>query len=71
MDMRITYYRCQTCKEQVHCNGCEKLLVKQLSEETGTQNVQVNMTAKTLSLDTTLDSDTLEEVLEDVGLYCA
>ena len=29
------------------------------------------MTAKTLSLDTTLDSDTLEEVLEDVGLYCA
>ena len=29
------------------------------------------MTAKTLSLDTTLDADTLEEVLEDVGLYCA
>ena len=71
MDMRITYYRCQTCKEQVHCNGCEKLLVKQLSEEPEIQNVQVNMTAKTLSLDTTLDVDTLEEVLEDVGLYCA
>ena len=71
MDMRITYYRCQTCKEQVHCNGSEKLLFKQLSEEPEIQNVQVNMTAKTLSLDTTLDVDTLEEVLEDVGLYCA
>ena len=71
MDMRITYYRCQTCKEQVHCNGCEKLLVKQLSKEPEIQNVQVNMTAKTLSLDTTLDVDTLEEALEDVGLYCA
>ena len=71
MDMRITYYRCQTCKEQVHCGGCEKLLVKQLSEEPEIQNVQVNMTAKTLSLDTTFDADTLEEVLEDVGLYCA
>ena len=71
MDMRITYYRCQTCKEQVYCDGCEKLLVKQLSEESEIRNVQVNMTAKTLSLDTTLDADTLEEVLEDVGLYCA
>ena len=71
MDMRITYYRCQTCKEQVHCDGCEKLLVKQLSVEPGIQTVQVNMTAKTLSLDTTFDADTLEEVLEDVGLYCA
>ncbi len=71
MDMRITYYRCQTCKEQVHCDGCEKLLVKQLSEESEIKNVQVNMTAKTLSLDTTLDADILEEVLEDVGLYCA
>ena len=55
----------------MHCDGCEKLLVKQLSEESEIRNVQVNMTAKTLSLDTTLDADTLEEVLEDVGLYCA
>ena len=71
MDMRITEYRCQTCKEQVHSDVCEKLLIKQLSEESEIRNVQVNMTAKTLSLDTTLDADTLEEVLEDVGLYCA
>ena len=39
MDMRITYYRCQTCKEQVHCDGCEKLLIKQLSEESEIRNV--------------------------------
>lgn len=71
MDMRISYYRCQTCKEQVHCAGCEKLLVKQLSEEQGIENVQVNMTAKTLSLDTAIDSDELEEILEDVGIYRA
>ena len=71
MESHITYYRCQTCKEQVHCEGCEKLLVKQLREEPEIQNVQVNMTAKKISLETALNLDELEEVLEDVGLYLA
>ncbi len=71
MEMRISYYRCQTCKEQIHCDACEKLLLKQLSAESGIQAVQVNRAAKTITLQSALDEDTLEEVLEDVGLYRA
>lgn len=71
MKSRVSYYRCQGCKENVHCNKCEKVVLKYLAEEPEITNVQLDLTAKEISFDTTLDAETLEEVLEDVGIYLA
>ena len=71
MKSKVTYYRCQSCKENIHCDGCEKLVLKYLAEEPEISNVQLDLTAKEISFDTTVDADTLEEVLEDAGIYLA
>ena len=66
---RVTYYRCQSCKENVHCYACEKSVLALLADEPEITNVQLNLTTKEMSFVTTLDECDLNDALEDVGIY--
>ena len=65
----VTYMSCQSCASKIHCDQCDAELAESLVQRPGIQNPQVNIKAKELVLDTTLDADDLEDILEGVGLF--
>ena len=65
----FTYIECQKCKEHVHCDDCEQRLTEALLRISGIQSAEIKMAAKSLSVDTAYDADTLEEALEEVGIF--
>lgn len=69
MDFHITYYKCQSCSSQVNCNTCGRDLTESLLKEAGIRSVYFDMNAKTVSVDTDIDEDELEEILEDNGIF--
>ncbi len=68
-NMTVTYMKCQSCAAKVNCHECDAYLRDDLGRVKSIQAVEVNMKQKLLSLETQLDDDELEEVLEDRGLF--
>lgn len=66
----ISYLACQTCQAHIHCEECGERLCGMLMGLEGVQNAAIQMKAHRLVIDSTLDRDTLEEVLEDYGIFC-
>lgn len=65
----ITYLACQTCHAKIHCDECEKRLEEALMRMQGVNGASIQMAAKQALIDGPIDADTLEEVLEDLGIF--
>lgn len=63
------YMGCQTCQARVHCEECEERLSQMLMRLEGINGAVVQMANKQLAIDGDLDSGTLEETLEDLGIF--
>ena len=63
------YTGCQTCQARVHCEECEERLSQMLMRLEGINGAVVQMANKQLAIDGDLDSGTLEETLEDLGIF--
>ena len=70
-NLTITYLSCQTCHAKVHCDECEKRLEEVLLRIQGIDRASVRMGPKQVHVEGSIDADTLEEVLEDLGLFIA
>jgi len=69
MDINFSYYKCQTCHAKVNCGVCEKDLLERLGEIPGIIRAEMVILKNQLTLETSLDEDSVEEVLEDCGLF--
>ena len=67
--LKISYISCQTCHAKVHCDECEKQLEEAIMRMQGTNGASVQMGPKQVLIDSELDGDTIEEVLEDLGIF--
>ncbi len=65
----FTYLDCQKCKVRIHCDDCEKRLTEALLRIRGIRSADIQMAAKCLSVDLDQNADTLEEALEDLGIF--
>ena len=63
------YMGFQTCQARVHCEECEERLSQMLMRLEGINGAVVQMANKQLAIDGDLDSGTLEETLEDLGIF--
>lgn len=63
------YIGCQACQARVHCEECEERLSQMLMRLEGVNGAVVQMANKQLTIDGDLDSSTLEETLEDLGIF--
>ena len=63
------YMGCPTCQARVHCVECEERLSQMLMRLEGINGAVVQMANKQLAIDGDLDSGTLEETLEDLGIF--
>ena len=69
--LSISYLACQTCHAKIHCDECEKRLEEALMRMQGINGASIQMAAKQCLVDGDIDADTLEEVLEDLGIFMA
>ena len=67
----ISYLACQTCHAKIHCDECEKRLEEALMRMQGVNGASIQMGTKQALIDGPIDIDTLEEVLEDLGIFIA
>ena len=63
------YMGCQSCQARVHCEECEERLSQMLVRLDGVNGAVVQMANKQLAIDGDLDSGTLDEALEDLGIF--
>lgn len=68
-DYAVTYMKCQSCAAKVNCHECDAYLKQDLQTQAGVEEVRANMKQKTVSLETCLSEEEVEEVLEDRGLF--
>lgn len=66
--LKITYTNCGFCTAKNHCAACSKELSQALAEKPGVHSALVNIPDRTLQVTHTLDSDSLEDLLEGMGL---
>ena len=67
--LSITYLACQTCHAKIHCDECEKRLEEALMRMQGINGASIQMAAMQALIDGSIDADTLEEALEDLGIF--
>ena len=65
----IYYLPCQICHAKVNCKECEVRLEEALMRIQGVNAAVFQMTVRQVQIDSSLDMDTLEEALEDMGLF--
>lgn len=64
----VTYMKCPFCTAKNHCDRCGEELNEALVRKSGITAARVNVPDKTALLEHTLDADTLEDVLDGMGL---
>ena len=69
MTANFTYLDCQKCNERTHCDDCEARLTEVLLRITGIQSADIQMARKHLSVNTEMDADEMEEILENLGIF--
>lgn len=67
--LSAVYMKCAFCTAKNHCESCGCELDEALMAKSGILTAVVNVPEKTVRLEHELDADTLEEILEDVGLF--
>lgn len=65
----VIYMKCAFCTAKTRCEACGRELDTALMENSGIHTAVVNVPEKTVRLEHELDPDTLEELLEDAGLF--
>lgn len=65
----ISYMGCQTCQARIHCEECEKRISEVLMRIADVNCAVMQMANKQLIVDGSIDCDTLEEALEDMGIF--
>ena len=68
-NLSISYLACQTCHAKVHCDECEKRLAEALMRMQGINSASIQIAARQALIDGSIDADTLEEALEDLGIF--
>ena len=69
MTANFTYLDCQRCSERIHCGDCENRLRDVLLRITGIQSADIQMARKHLSVNTEMDADEMEEILENLSHF--
>ena len=69
MTANFTYLDCQRCSERIHCGDCESRLRDVLLRISGIQSADIQMARKVLSVNTQMDTDEVEEILENLGIF--
>ena len=69
MTANFTYLDCQKCNERTHCDDCEARLTEVLLRITGIQSADIQMARKHLSVNTKMEADKMEEILENLGIF--
>ena len=66
--LRVTYLNCQFCTAKNHCAACGAQLSEALLQKPGVTAAQVNVPDRTVRLEHALDEDSLEDMLDAMGL---
>ena len=66
--MTFQFLPCQTCSAKIHCEQCGEDVVAKLRQHGIAGSIDMNMNAKSIAVDTDMDIDDLEILLEDLGL---
>lgn len=69
MEFAISYYGCQKCTERVNCDRCKEELEEKLLRDSNIRHVDIQMGPKRMVLDSRLEADELEELLEEYGIF--
>ena len=69
MEFAISYYGCQKCTERVNCDRCKEELEEKVLRDPDIRHVDIPMGPKRMVLDSPLESDVLEELLEEYGIF--
>ena len=69
MTANFTYLDCQKCSERIHCVDCETRLTEVLLRITGIRSADIQMARKQLCVNTDMDADEMEEILENLGIF--
>lgn len=69
MEFAISYYGCQKCTERVNCDRCKEDLEEKLLRDSNIRHVDIQMGPKRMVLDSRLEADELEELLEEYGIF--
>lgn len=64
----VTYTKCPFCTAKNHCQSCSEELSEALRQKSGIRSACVNIPDKTAELEHSLDPDTLEDLLDAMGL---
>lgn len=66
--LTITHTKCGFCTARNHCASCGAELAAALAEKPGILSAQVDIPNKTLQIAYQMDRDTLEDLLDGMGL---
>ena len=69
MNLKVSYYKCQSCTSRVNCRSCGAELAERLLTVPGIHGAEFRLEAGLLALDTALDPDTVEDVLESCSVF--
>ena len=69
--LTVSYPSCQSCHAKIYCEECEKRLEESLMRMQGIHGASIQLVPKQVIICASVDMDTLEENLEDLGLFLA
>ena len=66
--LKITYMNCDFCTAKNHCAACGGQLAESLVQKAGIETAEFNIPDRTLQVRHSLDADTLEDILDGMGV---
>lgn len=64
----FSYLPCQSCHAKVNCSTCAENILSELHKHTSL-HAEIDIFQKNIVIESTLDADTVEEVLENLGVF--
>ena len=68
-ELNFFHLACQTCQAKIHCEQCGEELTQSLLKFDGIHAVQIDMVAKSATVDAEIGEEKIEAYLEDIGLF--
>ncbi len=65
----VTFHSCGSCVSHSHCPTCCEQAVRDLQCRPVIRSVSLDPAKKLLTLTSTADQDTLEDLLDDLGIF--
>ena len=66
--LTISYMNCDFCTAKNHCASCGAELAQALAQKPGIASAQVNIPDRSLHVICSLDPDSLEDLLDGMGI---